>query len=232
MNAIEQHFNKPRVLLAVIHATSFDTGLRSAVAAMENGADGLFFVVGQDLDADVTEALAREVWVHFPGLWLGINYLGDAPRRAAARLCDFEFGSGLWTDDAMNAVNDPLDAEVELGDDRIHFGGVAFKYTKDIGPRYQKDLARYAAYEKKIDVVTTSGPATGVPAPLDKVQRFREGVGDRALALASGITVDNVETFLPYVDAFLVGTGIESAYGQVDGGKVRALADKIHGYRK
>ncbi len=230
MNAIEQHFRKAKVLLAVIHAKSHDEGLRSAVTAMENGADGLFFVSDQDLDPDETEVLIASTWKHFRGLWLGVNYLGTIPRDAAARLRAFTSCSGLWTDDAMNVVDDPLDAEVELGGERIYFGGFAFKYAKEISPKHQEDLARYGAHEKKIDVVTTSGPATGVPASIGKVQRFRAGVGDRALALASGVTVDNVETFLPYVDAFLVGTGIETAYGLVDSDKVRALADKIHGY--
>jgi hypothetical protein len=232
MNVIEQHFNKPRVLLAVIHITNRSEGLRSAIAAIESGADGLFFVSGQDLDANVTEATVKEVWKHFGGLWLGINYLGIVPRDAAARLCSFTPCSGLWTDDAMKVVDDPHDTEVELGDHRIYFGGTAFKYTEGYRRGNATTIARHASYDRGIDVVTTSGPATGIPASLGKVRRFREGVGDRALALASGITSDNVETFLPYVDAFLVGTGIESVYGRVDGDKVRALTDKIHGYGK
>src|SRR3990167_2802906 len=103
MNAISDHFKKPRVLLAVVHATSHDEGLRSAVTAMENGADGLFFVSDQDLHPDATEALIGAVWRHFRGLWLGVNYLGALPRDAGARLRAFTPCSGLWTDDAMRA---------------------------------------------------------------------------------------------------------------------------------
>jgi phosphoribosylanthranilate isomerase len=49
-----------------------------------------------------------------------------------------------------------------------------------------------------------------------------------ALALASGITEDNVRTYLPDVQVFLVGTGIESAFGVLDATKVKRLADIIH----
>ena len=60
---------------------------------------------------------------------------------------------------------------------------------------------------------------------------MRSGVSrDVALALASGVTADNVGAYLPYVDAYLVGTGIERALGVLDPLAVRALADAIHAW--
>ena len=58
-----------------------------------------------------------------------------------------------------------------------------------------------------MDVVTTSGIATGEEADLTKIQDFRAGIGDRPLALASGITPDNALSYAD-VDAFMVATGI------------------------
>ena len=46
-------------------------------------------------------------------------------------------------------------------------------------------------------------------ADVEKVRTLRAGLGDHAMALASGVTPENVRIYLPYVQAFLVGTGIE-----------------------
>lgn len=64
---------------------------------------------------------------------------------------------------------------------------------------------------------------TGQAADIDKVCAMREGLGDGALALASGVTPENVRAYLPYVDAFLVGTGIEASFGVIDETKLAAL---------
>jgi predicted TIM-barrel enzyme len=82
-----------------------------------------------------------------------------------------------------------------------------------------------------VHVVTTSGPATGSPALVSKVQVMRAALGDHALALASGITPENVRIYLPYVDAYLVASGIERSFGEFDPARLRALAELIHGHQ-
>jgi predicted TIM-barrel enzyme len=82
-----------------------------------------------------------------------------------------------------------------------------------------------------MDVVCTSGPGTGMAADVDRIRALRAGLaGDAALALASGVTVDNVHAYLPHVDAFLVGTGIEERFGIFDANKVAALQQAIAGW--
>jgi predicted TIM-barrel enzyme len=81
-----------------------------------------------------------------------------------------------------------------------------------------------------MDVVCTSGPGTGKEANVGKVSAMKAGLGsDGALALASGVTSENVASYLPYVDAYLVGTGIEVEFGVLDPVKVRALQERIAG---
>ncbi|MEO7729932.1 MAG: hypothetical protein ABIY55_03095 [Kofleriaceae bacterium] len=59
---------------------------------------------------------------------------------------------------------------------------------------------------------------------------MREAIGpEGAIALASGITPENVGTYLPYVDAFLVGTGIEARFGVLDRDKLAALLEAARG---
>ena len=58
-----------------------------------------------------------------------------------------------------------------------------------------------------MDVITTSGVATGHAAELKKIAMFRAAIGDRPLAIASGITPENAVSFSE-VDCFMVATGI------------------------
>ena len=61
-----------------------------------------------------------------------------------------------------------------------------------------------------MDVITTSGDATGVAANLHKIKAMRASCGNAAMAIASGITPANASKYIPYVDCFLVATGISA----------------------
>ena len=58
-----------------------------------------------------------------------------------------------------------------------------------------------------MDVVTTSGIATGNAAEISKIATFRSALPDATIALASGITPDNAMDY-KMVDCFMVATGI------------------------
>ena len=59
-----------------------------------------------------------------------------------------------------------------------------------------------------MDVVTTSGSATGVAAGIKKISDMRKGCGEVAMALGSGVSPENASQYVPLVDAILVATGI------------------------
>lgn len=56
-------------------------------------------------------------------------------------------------------------------------------------------------------VPTTSGPATGKAPELSKVRAMWDEA-DHTLAVASGLTPDNIAAFAPYVSHALVATGV------------------------
>lgn len=58
---------------------------------------------------------------------------------------------------------------------------------------------------------------------------MREAVDEHRLAVASGVTPENVQDYLPYVDDFLVATGISKNFHTLDPEKARELAGIIHG---
>lgn len=234
MNKIASVFQRPRALLPVIHAINEAQVRRAADAAMENGADGVFVINQGGMSAAEVVGVALEV-ARMP-IWCGVNLLGASDASVPHRQ-DLPI-AGLWRDDAGATVDETQSRaalhafEIKLRRAAwpgLYFGGVAFKYRAPVPSDRYGDVARYAA-QGGVDVVTTSGPATGSPPDVDKVRRMREAIGDHALAVASGITPENVETFLPFVDAFLVATGIESSFGTFDEARVRDLAAAIHGW--
>lgn len=77
-----------------------------------------------------------------------------------------------------------------------------------------------------MDVVTTSGPATGQEADDDKIATFRAAIGDAPLALASGITPENAQRYAQ-VDCFMVATGInyDDNFYDIDPKRLRRLLD-------
>ena len=108
----------------------------------------------------------------------------------------------------------------------MYFGGVAFK-----GQERVRDVEKVAKMATEfMDVVTTSGSCTGVAASVEKVASMKEAIGDRPLALASGVTLENVVQYLPFVEYFLVATGISTSFHELDPEKVFNLAKEIHDY--
>lgn len=90
------------------------------------------------------------------------------------------------------------------------FGSVAFKYQPfDIDP----GEAAVTAHQLNM-VATTSGSGTGVSPEIGKIAEMRralnQATGDASapLAIASGMTEDNILHFLPYITHILIATGV------------------------
>ena len=80
-----------------------------------------------------------------------------------------------------------------------------------------------------MDVVTTSGIATGNPAEISKIAIFRSALPNTPIALASGITPENAIDYA-MVDCFMVATGINIAddFYNIDPAKLESLMLKCH----
>jgi hypothetical protein len=245
MNRIVEVFKKPRVLLPVVHCRGREQVERNVEVAFANGADGVFLINQGGMSSSWVLREARWIRDIAPGRIVGVNLLGLACDEALPHVMGGPLGGGylpmLWSDDAGIRAAE-LDSKattfanlrryygpstVWIG---LFFGGVAFKYLQPVSPELYGQTAANAV-RNGVDVVTTSGPATGSPPTVDKIRAMKEAIGDHALAIASGITPENVETFLPYADAYLVATGIEQSFGEFDTAKLRALADTIHGWK-
>lgn len=222
LNAIRRRFGDRRVLLPVIHCISELQARTAADVAHENHADGVFLINQGGMAIGDIGDLAANIASTVP--FVGINLLG----RIALSLYSathFELDA-IWSDRCDLTKHDRNTANGAFAYEGLFFGGVAFKYQpapSSIRAAVQSALA------EEVDVLTTSGAATGQQPTLSKIVEMRTHMGPHhALAIASGIQPGNVEPFLPYVDAFLVATGIETTFGTFDPARVRALADLIH----
>ncbi|MCA9715582.1 MAG: hypothetical protein H6713_28365 [Myxococcales bacterium] len=228
-------FSRARVLLPVIHLPLGEAGAFAAIdVAIEADADGVF-LINQGMRAHAVLQLLGAVKRRYRGLWVGVNLLGYPPE-AVPTLPEARLMDGIWADDAgvdrlePELANESAEAwraaRVRGEFPGLYFGGTAFKTQDDIPDHMLPWVARAAA--SFVDVVTTSGRATGVAARVDKVRALRETLGDHKLAVASGVSPDNVAGILPYVDAYLVATGIERTFGVLDPARTKALAEMIH----
>jgi predicted TIM-barrel enzyme len=232
--------SKARLLLPVIHATDRDQALRNATVALANGADGVFLISHTArLDFTRLAGICDLIKYELDNPWVGMNFLDLHKPTQALDYVVTTPADGLWVDNARlmegkyeQRVPLEVSKKLTLLGDRgpMYFGGVAMK-----GQPLAGDPGRLAALAVNfMDVVTTSGPATGVPVDVDKVRRMKSAMlRDRPLAVASGVSATNVHEILPYVTFFLVATSLRKSDDEpdaLDPEKVRELAGIIHAW--
>jgi predicted TIM-barrel enzyme len=228
-----KYFKAPGpVVLPVIHVLDATQTCLNIRILIGEGASGCF-LINHDFDQDQFLPIIREVRAAFPSLWMGVNFLAVTGRTAFPVLGDLAregcMIDAYWADDArIDELGQNVEAE-EIAKVRstsgwagLYFGGTAFKKQRLVAPSHWRDAAREAV--PFMDAVTTSGVATGEEADLTKIREFRDAIGDRPLALASGITPDNAREYAD-VDAFMVATGVNvpGDFYNIDPARLRSL---------
>ena len=229
MNRLAEVFpGRRHVLLPVIHVEEEAQALHETRVARETDCDGVF-LINHDVSSEELLDIHGVVAEAFPDWWIGVNCLGRLPAQVFEEITN-EVG-GVWADNAGidERVADQSEAAHNLSVQRrtgwkgLYFGGVAFKYQRQV-----EDLtvatqmaARY------MDVVTTSGPGTGQSASVEKIARMKSALESSPLAIASGITPENISDYLPHADCFLVATGISKSWREFDPVKIKALVKAV-----
>jgi len=228
-------FKSRHVVLPVVHVLNISQAVRNAKLAMDAGADGVFLI---NHSVSPTQLLASwRAAVEATGAWVGLNVLGVHPKTLFSGPNFPKELAGVWVDNALIVEGDeqPDADRVREGQTlggwappQLYFGGVAFKYQTPVAWGKLGLMAKAAA--AYVDVVTTSGTGTGSAPSPDKLRVMKEAIGDHPIAVASGITPENVEHFLPFTDAFLVATGISTSFVELDADKTRALVDRVRAF--
>ena len=218
LSMFEELLKSPETLVTpVIHVLDAGQALRNLDIVGTAGCPGAF-LINHDFAMEPFLAILQEVRTARADMWLGVNFLaqpGDVAFPVLGNLARAgHVFQAYWADDARIDERQTAQEEaeniarirVECGWDGLYFGGVAFKKQRPVDADAYFDAARLAV--PYVDVVTTSGVATGHEPGLRKVESFREAIDEAPLALASGITPENAHLYCASVDCFLVATGI------------------------
>ncbi|MEO0767265.1 MAG: adenine phosphoribosyltransferase [Pseudomonadota bacterium] len=222
------------VILPVIHVLDGARTQDNIERVVRAGLKGCF-LINHDFEKESLIPILREVRAAFPSLWMGVNFLAVTGSGAFPILGDLARSAchidAYWADDAcIDEDGDNAQAagiarvREESGWKGLYFGGTAFKKQRPVAPDRYGDAARNAT--PFMDVITTSGVATGHEADPDKIIAFRAAIGERPLALASGITPENAHAYGD-VDCFMVATGINvpDNFYDIDPDRLAALID-------
>ena len=225
------------VVTPVIHVQDAAQALRNLDVLDGQGCPGAF-LINHDFPVATFLPILREIRAVRPEMWLGINFLAQPGNIAfpilgelAREGADFD---AYWADDGciderttiQTDADDIARVRAESGWKGMYIGGVAFKKQRPVPEDRYADSARLAV--PYMDVICTSGIATGHEADVSKIETFRAAVGDKPLALASGVTPENVHRYAPLVDLILVATGInyEGDFYNIDPARLSRLLEK------
>ncbi len=203
----------------VIHVVDEKQVISNVTVATEEGAQGVF-LINHDFDVETFLPIIEAVRVQYPSLWLGVNFLAVTGKVAFPILATLQkkgcIVDAYWADDARideNAASAEQKEAIEIDTIRrqcgwkgMYFGGTAFKKQRVVEPEMYALAAKEAV--NNMDVVTTSGIATGEETDLNKVNVFRKAIDSAPLAIASGLTPENIHRYAADIDAALVATGI------------------------
>ncbi len=228
--------NSP-IVFPVIHVLDAEQVDRNIKRAMKAGAAGCF-LINHHFNGDQLIPILKVARENWPEYWLGVNFLGYSPPESFAALGSLSRGGceidACWVDNAgietSVGAQSPAAAfgtqRKQFGWSGLYFGGTAFKYQAHVSAENNERVAISAA--QFMDVVTTSGPGTGVAADPQKIASFRSALGDVPLAIASGISAENVHIFRD-ADCFLVASSINRTgdFFEIDENRLNRLIDEV-----
>jgi predicted TIM-barrel enzyme len=209
-------------ILPVIHYLDPATAFSEVSKAVKCGADGAFLISHHGNDEELLEVgvAIRKGHPDFP---IGINLLSIEALDAAQSATALAFPM-LWGDDVgvdSSGVTDEghhISARVYANPGFQVFASVAFKYRP-----HEPDPVKAALNARKVGFIpTTSGSATGSAPEIEKIVAMSKATGG-VLAIASGMTPDNVAQYAPYLSHILVATGIAINEHQIDPDKLHLL---------
>ena len=236
MNRSEFHDffkNSGPVILPVIHVinkTQTVININKLINADIKGC----FLINHDFALETFLPIIRSIRIDYPDFWIGVNFLAVTGFVAFPILASLENEGcridAYWGDDARIDERKFRQTEAEAikkkreesGWSGLYFGGTAFKKQRPVDPKdYAKSAMLAANY---MDVVTTSGNATGKAAEISKIDTFRSSLPDTPIALASGINPKNALDYTK-VDCFMVATGIniDDDFYNIDTQKLKLL---------
>lgn len=207
-------------VIPVIHHLDDATTLAEADLAFRCGADGVFLIAHGAGD-DVLPDLVKKIEKKHSNWFVGMNLLSEAPLAAVERAINMGV-AGVWLD-KLGVSSAGLNEEGEAIK-KLHaqhpwlkiFAAVASKNQPfEIFPAQAAEVARANKF-----IPTASGAETAIAPSVKKISIMAEATQGQ-LAVAGGMTCENVPQFSPYLSWILVASGISRDAHHLDEDKTR-----------
>lgn len=216
-------------IYTVIHASDREQIIRNLDRTLNAGADGTFVINHGGISLKEMLETVAELKVKMPKVFIGMNVLsGDSVE--CFQIAESVKADGLWLDESYIRLNNPrYDKMLELMDEAKkvytgqYFGSVAFKTHAQVG--LEEALKVAVKSLEHVDVVTTSGVGTGSAPDVQRIEQMKKAIGDKPLAIASGMSPENIELF-PLADAVLSATGLQDSWTELNEKKIALMVSR------
>lgn len=204
-------------IIPVIHMMNENQVMTNVRICIECGIEKVFLINHAVSKYDLISC-AGQVKNKFPNLWVGVNMLGESTENALSTEAINGF-DGLWCD----ATITPERAKEIRSFKGMFFGGLAFKYQP------QPTDLKLACEEASLatDVATTSGSGTAKAADIEKIKTIRGFLGNHPMAIASGVSAQNIDNYKGIVNYLLVASSITSSGEMIIKDKLIELKNKL-----
>lgn len=210
-----------------------NSGLEDAVHDLENsfneGADAVVFEGHDYTQLDQTLTHIRNL---YPTQILGVNFLGPDTNlytfKETFALAQKHHLQIAWTDfSGVDLIHEAAEVSLqsilkEKPHDVFYVSGIHMKYSTLIDTQKPVELSALQAMGW-VDGVVMTGLKTAEPANPELVQRVRSQTGNYPLGLASGVSVENIDSLLNFIDFALVNSSIAGENHRIDSHKVKQL---------
>ena len=96
------------------------------------------------------------------------------------------------------------------------------------GKKWRVEVLTNAAMDGKLDLEDVYAKRLQAVRPThEQIQQIRAAIGPHPLAIASGLTPENIAAYLPYANYFLVATGISRSFDSFDPARARAFVQRV-----
>ena len=205
-----------------------DRGLRDAQALVSGGVDALIVENFGDVpflkgpvgpETVAAMALATDLIVRSVGLPVGVNVLRNDPVAAlglayvtGACFIRVNVHTGVMVTD-QGVIEGSADGTMRrrafLGADVKVFADVLVKHAVPLGDQDIREAAKSAIHRGLADGLIVTGSFTGEAAALDDLEAVKEVSPGVPVFVGSGVTEENVESYLARADGVIVGTSLK-----------------------
>lgn len=230
INKVKNVFNKiDKIILPVLACSNKEQFMKNIknmyLCYKQNKIDGIF-LISTNIDIKDFKNIYKEAKSLYNDFWIGVNIIGESIFKVLDFIKNYN-PDGIWVDNSyLNNENNLGICELILNQINkynwkgLYFGGVMFKYTNNCNVYNSKILQLSNQY---IDVLTTSGDATGIEIKDEKLNFISNNIKDISLALASGVNKFNIKNLSSKVNIFIVRTSIIDENNDINNDKLDEL---------